>query len=87
MVPVPAASAPPLVHAREDLSLAQARRIALRAQGLDRARRDVAPTMRHLQQVIDRVGLLQIDSVNVLARAHLMPAYSQIGRASCRARV
>ena len=79
MVPVPAASAPPLVHAREDLSLAQARRIALRAQGLDRARRDVAPTMRHLQQVVDRVGLLQIDSVNVLARAHLMPAYSRIG--------
>jgi len=65
----------------EDLSLSQARRIALRAQGLDRPRPALAgpATMRHLQQVIDRIGLLQIDSVNVVARAHLMPAFSRIG--------
>ena len=62
-----------------ELSLAQARRVALRAQGLDRVRRPADPTMRHLQQVIDRIGLLQIDSVNVAARAHLMPAFSRIG--------
>jgi uncharacterized protein YcaQ len=63
------------------LSLAQARRIALRAQGLDRARavRTAPATMRQFQQVVDRVGLLQIDSVNVLARAHLMPVFSRIG--------
>ncbi len=63
------------------LSLSQARRIALRAQGLDRARarRPGAVTMRHLQGVVDRLGLLQIDSVNVLARAHLMPTYSRVG--------
>ncbi len=63
------------------LSLAQARRIALRAQGLDRPRaaRTAPATMRHFQQVVDRVGLLQIDSVNVLARAHLMPVFSRIG--------
>lgn len=71
-----AAGPPPL-----ELSLAQARRVALRAQGLDKPRpgRDRPATMRHLQQVVDRLGLLQIDSVNVLARAHLMPAFSRMG--------
>src|SRR4051794_6997028 len=65
----------------EQLSLSQARRIALRAQGLDRPRpeRTGPATMRQLQQVVDRLGLLQIDSVNVLARAHLMPAFSRLG--------
>lgn len=68
-------------HRVGTLSLSQARRIALRAQGLDRPRaeRTGPATMRHLQQVIDRLGLLQIDSVNVLARAHLMPTFSRIG--------
>jgi uncharacterized protein YcaQ len=63
------------------LSLAQARRVALHAQGLDRPRaeRRGPATMRHLQQVVDRVGLLQIDSVNVAARAHLMPTFSRVG--------
>lgn len=65
----------------ERLTLAQARRVALRAQGLDRARPTLTgpATMRHLARVVDRVGLLQIDSVNVLARAHLMPAFSRVG--------
>ncbi|NTW41823.1 MAG: winged helix-turn-helix domain-containing protein [Cellulomonadaceae bacterium] len=63
-----------------EISLAQARRVALRAQGLDARRRPAGPvTIRHLQQVIDRLGLLQIDSVNVLARAHLMPTFSRMG--------
>nr|WP_034622322.1 crosslink repair DNA glycosylase YcaQ family protein [Cellulomonas sp. URHE0023] len=65
----------------ERLSLSQARRLTLRAQGLDAPRpvRGAPPTMRHFQQVVDRLGVLQIDSVNVLARAHLMPTYSRIG--------
>ncbi|WP_456826413.1 winged helix-turn-helix domain-containing protein [Cellulomonas sp. P5_E12] len=65
----------------ERLTLSQARRITLRAQGLDRSRpeRAAEPTMRQFQQVVDRLGVLQIDSVNVLARAHLMPTFSRIG--------
>ena len=68
----------------ETMSLAQARRVALAAQGLHAPRPDdgAAPrqvTLRHVQRTVDRLGLLQIDSVNVLARAHLVPLYSRLG--------
>lgn len=62
----------------ESLSLAQARRIALAAQGfLDKPH--AAATMRTLQRTVDRTGVLQVDSVNVLRRAHYMPLYSRMG--------
>ncbi len=62
----------------EKLSLAQARRVALAAQGfLDTPHR--TPTMRTLQRTIERTGVLQVDSVNVLQRAHYMPLYSRMG--------
>lgn len=61
------------------LSRAAARRIALAAQGFDRPRPKGPVTMRQVQSAIDRVGLIQIDSVNVLARAHLMPLFSRLG--------
>jgi uncharacterized protein YcaQ len=60
------------------LSLAAARRIALAAQGFGMARRPVtgwAP----LGRTLDRLGLHQIDSVNVLVRAHYLPAFSRLG--------
>jgi uncharacterized protein YcaQ len=60
------------------LSTAQARRIALAAQGFLDKRHDV-PTMRTLQRTVDRTGVLQVDSVNVLQRAHYMPLFSRMG--------
>jgi uncharacterized protein YcaQ len=62
----------------DTLSLAQARRVALAAQGfLDK--RHAAPTMRTFQRTLERTGVLQVDSVNVLQRAHFMPLYSRMG--------
>ncbi|HET6816163.1 MAG TPA: crosslink repair DNA glycosylase YcaQ family protein [Mycobacteriales bacterium] len=64
----------------QSLSLAQARRLALAAQGLHRRRPSASsPDRRHLRSVLQRTGLLQIDSVNVLQRAHYLPAFSRVG--------
>jgi len=60
------------------LSQPQARRIALAAQGFCDRRHDV-PTMRTFQRTLARTGVLQIDSVNVLQRAHYMPLFSRMG--------
>ena len=62
----------------ERLSLAQARRIALAAQGFGRARPE-RPGPRDLARTVARLGLHQIDSVNVLVRAHYLPAFSRLG--------
>lgn len=61
------------------LTLAQARRAALAAQGFGVARPQGPVTARHVQRVIDRVAQFQIDSVNVAVRAHYMPLFSRLG--------
>jgi uncharacterized protein YcaQ len=66
-------------RASDTLSLAAARRIALAAQGFG-APRPPAVGWSHLRRNIERLALHQIDSVNVLARAHYLPAFSRLGR-------
>ncbi|HEX6920161.1 MAG TPA: crosslink repair DNA glycosylase YcaQ family protein [Actinomycetes bacterium] len=60
------------------LTAARARRVAIAAQGLA-APRPPAVGMRQVTGVVDRIGLLQMDSVNVLARAHYLPLFSRLG--------
>jgi uncharacterized protein YcaQ len=62
----------------EQLSLAQARRIALAAQGFGRER-PRRPGSRDLRRTVAALGLHQIDSVNVLVRAHYLPAFARLG--------
>jgi uncharacterized protein len=63
----------------ETLSIAAPRRIALAAQGLAKPRPGRPVERRHLVKLLDRLHLHQIDSVNVLARAHYLPAFSRLG--------
>jgi uncharacterized protein len=61
------------------LSADVARRIALGAQGFTDARPGGDVSRRHLRRVLDRVRLIQLDSVNVAVRAHYMPLFSRLG--------
>lgn len=63
---------------KDSLGAAEARRIALAAQGFARGRPDAAGT-RQLNLALARMGVLQIDSVNVFARSHYMPLFSRVG--------
>jgi uncharacterized protein YcaQ len=61
------------------LSADVARRIALGAQGFTDTRPGGEVSRRHLRRVLDRVRLIQLDSVNVAVRAHYMPLFSRLG--------
>jgi len=70
------------VSPRHRLSADEARRLALAAQGFGQPRNTEG---RALGRVLARTGLLQIDSVNVLQRAHYLPAFSRLGPYDVRA--
>lgn len=63
---------------KESLSVGEARRIALAAQGFAQPR-PAKPGTRQLNLALARMAALQIDSVNVYARSHYMPLFSRLG--------
>ncbi|MFV0374772.1 winged helix-turn-helix domain-containing protein [Microbacterium sp.] len=61
------------------LSAADARRIALAAQGFGKTPSATPAGTRRLRSALGRLKTLQIDSVNVFARSHYLPLYSRVG--------
>ena len=62
-----------------DLSAAQARRIAIAAQGFSNRTPMAEPSGRRLSSLVQDLGVIQLDSVNVLTRSHYLPAFSRLG--------
>ncbi len=65
--------------ARDPLTLGEVRQIALAAQGFDRPRPSGRIDVRHIRRTIERLGLLQLDYVNVLSPSHYLVLYSRLG--------
>jgi uncharacterized protein YcaQ len=64
---------------RESMTLAEARRLALATQGFGRPRPGRAVGAADVLRTVRGLGLVQIDSVNVLVRSHYLPLYSRLG--------
>jgi uncharacterized protein YcaQ len=65
--------------ARDTLSISEARRISLTAQGFGSARPKGPINTGHIQRVVRKLGLLQLDFVNVLVPAHQLVVFSRLG--------
>jgi len=59
------------------LSLAEARRLAIASQGF--GKRPATPSLDHIRKLAAKIHVFQIDSVNVVARAHYVPAFARLG--------
>lgn len=64
---------------KSSLSIVEARRVALSAQGFTFPNRDGKANWAKISKTIDQINLLQIDSVNVLVRSHYLPVFSRLG--------
>ena len=62
----------------EQITPRTARRIALAAQGFGRTS-PAAPGRKHVRDLVRKLGVVQIDSVNVVTRTHYLPAFSRLG--------
>ncbi|WP_286913050.1 MULTISPECIES: winged helix-turn-helix domain-containing protein [unclassified Pseudomonas] len=60
------------------LSINQARRLALSAQGFAKPPQ-ACPTLPAIKRMLQRLGVVQIDSVNALVRSHYLPLFSRLG--------
>jgi uncharacterized protein YcaQ len=72
--------AEPTIHPQ--LSIQHARRLALAAQGFTSRQPPATIKAAHVTQLIERLGVLQIDSVNALVRSHYLPLFSRLGNYS-----
>ncbi|MGE8069510.1 winged helix-turn-helix domain-containing protein [Pseudomonas sp. NPDC089569] len=66
--------------ATQSFSLKQARRLALAAQGFNGRQPPATIKPHQLNQLIERLGILQIDSVNAVVRSHYLPLFSRLGQ-------
>src|SRR5690606_1035456 len=71
-------AADPSVSAAGQLSATEARRIAIAAQGFG-ARPSGEIGRRQIMKTIERIGVIQLDSVNVVSRTHYLPLFSRLG--------
>jgi uncharacterized protein YcaQ len=69
---------PSSLQPQHDLSRRDAVRLPLAACGLARAR-PARPGPAAIAAMFERLWLVQIDSVNILARAHYMPGFARLG--------
>jgi len=67
------------IHEMTDMSRRDARRVALSAQGFAERRPTGRVDSRHFRKVLDRLGTVQLDSVNVLTRSHEVVFFARLG--------